>query len=209
MPLAGRGAVWVVVFTHAVPFSSRRDNTYVNGETWPALKASGEAPYGQVPYLRVTEADGTKWVLAQGNSIVRFISKRYGHGGANDREEAVADSLIERQMDFRSALGAAAPYTDPERVPKAQKFLDANWAGYSGQLDKFLAANTTGSGFLVGAKFTGADIIWYSTIVYNLQPLGLKFELSAAQQKFVHAVEAVPGVAAFIKDAAKNPGAKQ
>jgi glutathione S-transferase len=156
--------------------------------------------------LEVTEPNGDKWTLAQGNAIIRFIAKRHGHGGANDREEALSDSLLERLIDFRSALGTAAPYMDPARVEKMQKWLDEHWAGYNAQLDSFLAKS---GHFLVGANFTAADIAWYSLITFNLLGSGVKLHLSPQVQKWHAAFEAVPAVKEFLGDAAKNPAAKK
>jgi glutathione S-transferase len=178
----------------------------VDQTTWPQVKASGRAPFGQVPFLEVVEADGSKWSLAQGNAIIRFISKRHGHGGANDREEAVSDSLLERLLDFRSTLGAAAPWSDPERAQKTQKWLDEHWAVYNAQLDSFLAK---GGPFLVGAKFTAADIAWYSLITFNLLGSGAKLNLSPHLQKWHATFEALPTVKEFLADASKNPAAKK
>jgi glutathione S-transferase len=152
------------------------------------------------------EADGQKWTLAQGNAIIRFIAKQHGHGGANSREEAVSDSLLERLLDFRSALGAAAPYSDPERAHKTQKWLDEHWATYNAQLDSFLAK---GGPFLVGANFTAADIAWYSFITFNILGSGAKVNLSPHVQKWHATFEALPTVQAFLVDAAKNPAAKK
>jgi len=183
------------------------DNQYVDQTTWPQVKASGRAPFGQVPFLEVSEVNGEKWNLAQGNSIIRFIAKRHGHGGANDREEALSDSLLERLSDFKSAASAAAPYTDPERPQKMQHWLDQNWAAYNAQLDAFLAKSA--GPFLVGAKFTPADIAWYSLVQFNLLGSGAKVTLSPHVQKWHAAFEAVPTVKEFLIDAAKNPAAKK
>ena len=116
LALAATGASWE---NDAVPFAD-----------WPAKKASGIAPFGQMPLLTVREADGRSWTLAQSHAIVRFILRRAGHAGAGEHEEATADSLVERQVDFRSQLSTAAPWQDAERNAKAQAWLDANLAAF-------------------------------------------------------------------------------
>ena len=181
------------------------DNAVVQFADWPAVKASGRAPYGQMPFLEVAEESGHKWTLAESHTIVRYICSIFGHGGETPADSAVIDSLTERYSDLRSALSQAAPFGDAERAKKAQTWFDANWATYSAQLDsRFAAAD---SGFLVGKKFSAADIIWYAGI-RNSEGMGVKIALSERQQRFLAAIEAIPNVALFLKDAAKNPGAK-
>ncbi len=84
--------------------------------------------------------------------------------------------------------------------------MDANWQGYNEQLDTFLAK---GGPFLVGAKFTAADIAWYSLITFNALGAGANLNLSPAVQKWIHAFEALPTVKEFLIDAAKNPAARK
>ena len=173
------------------------ENETVSQADWPAKKQSGVAPFGQMPLLTVREADGSTWTLAQSHAIVRFVLRRAGHAGANEREEATADSLVERSVDFRTQLATAAPWQDAERNAKAQVWLDAHLAGFVAQLDSFLAANKSGSHFLVGAKFTAADLVWYNSLSFLSIVYQAKIHLSDHVKAFQAAVEAIPGVAAF------------
>ncbi len=39
-----------------------------------------------MPFLEVTESDGSKWTMAQGHAIVRHVARRFGFDGANEYE---------------------------------------------------------------------------------------------------------------------------
>ena len=175
---------------------SRPCRQYVNGETWPGVKASGRAPFGQAPFLEVTEADGSKWTLAQGHSIVRYILKAAGHGGSSARDEAIIDSLTERAMDYRARYGAAVPYTlgADEKKAKGQAWADEHWKSFSDNLDAFLAKS--GSGFLVGSAVSAADVLWY-TYLKALEATGVVLPLSDHLKKFFQTFEAQEKFKAF------------
>lgn len=74
-------------------------------------------------------------------------------------------------MDLRNAFGKAAPYGDPERTSKGQAWYDSEFAAYNKQLDSFLAASK--GPFFGGAKFSAADVLWFSGIT-AAQDMGIK-----------------------------------
>merc|ERR1712137_352648 len=135
------------------------DNEFVNQETWPGVKTSGRPPFGQAPFLDIEEKDGSKWSIAQSHTITRYVCNRYG-AKRSDQEAAIIDSLTERAADMKSSFSAAVPWSKPaeEKKALAQKWVDENFATFSANLDKFLGENKTGSGFLVGATYSAADI---------------------------------------------------
>lgn len=53
-------------------------------------------------------------------------------------------------------------------------------------------------------NLTAADIVWYSALT-NYKGMGFDVTFSAPQQKFIAAVAAIPSIAAFNKDAKRNP----
>lgn len=172
-------------------------------DQWPALKTSGRAPFGQMPFVEITEANGDKWALAQGHSIVREVWARFLAGKSDHKANAIADSLVERLVDVKTSFGKHAPYTLPaeERHAKSAEWVAAEWPAISAQLDRFLGVANTG--FLVGAHVSVADIVWYTFIKYFFGTL----PLSDAQKRFVAHFEAQPAVQAFLHDATKNPAA--
>ncbi len=155
-----------------------------------------------MPFLDVTEADGTKWTVAQAHAIVRFVANRFGFT-KSDREAAVSDSLLERLIEARTSFSKHAPYTLPadERHAKSKEWVAGDWLNFSASLDKFLSQSN--SAFLVGATPTAADVAWYTFIKHFFGTL----PLTEAQQRFVHAFEALPAIQHFLTDAAKNPAA--
>lgn len=64
--LAAAGAQW--------------QNHYLDSDTWPALKSSGLAPFGQLPILEVRRGDGATYVLAESHAIVRHVAREFGFG---------------------------------------------------------------------------------------------------------------------------------
>lgn len=52
-------------------------------------------PFGQVPVL---EVDGQ--VLAQSNTIARYLARKYGLAGKNDWEQALADMYADNINDL-------------------------------------------------------------------------------------------------------------
>merc|ERR1711991_936722 len=53
-------------------------DTTIDGATFGKLKGSGELPFGSVPILKVTRADGTVQTIAQSNAILTFVAKQHG-----------------------------------------------------------------------------------------------------------------------------------
>ncbi len=179
-------------------------NHYVDGDTWPAVKSSGLAPFGQVPFLEVRHADGSSYVMAQGHAIVRHVAREFGFDGANEYERCIADSLLERLSDMKGSFGRAyfgAP--EEERKTRAAAWIEKEWPVFSAELDRFISRNA--SSFLVGPRFTGADLAWFATLssfaTYGIADATL---LTKMQKQFLEAVRGIPGVAAFLKSD-KNP----
>ena len=154
-PLAGNGQA--SRFALAAVGANWKNNL-VEKTQWPAVKASGAAPFGQLPFLEVHEANGETWKIAESHSLVRFICSRFHKVAASERENALADSLIERLYDMRNALSKAAPFGDPERLAKSQAWFDAEFPAFNQQLDKYLEASK--GPYFFGNTFTAADVLW-------------------------------------------------
>ncbi len=59
-------------------------------------------PFGQVPYL----VDGDV-KLAQSNAIVRYLAKKGGIQGNNDKDHALSEMLIEEATDLAGLFAGA------------------------------------------------------------------------------------------------------
>jgi glutathione S-transferase len=126
----------------------------------------------------------------------------------------------------RQAFQKAAPFNDPARAEKvalslvflidltffgcnkqAQAFVDSEWASYNKELDTFIASS--GGPFLTGSHVSAADVLFYAGLYVWRESIGAKVKLSDPLQKLFHAFESIPGVAAFLIDAARNPAVKK
>jgi hypothetical protein len=87
-------------------------NEFVTQATWGGVKGSGRAPFGQAPFLEVTEADGSKFTIAQGHAITRFVASRLGKE-RSAKDNAIIDSLTERAAELKSSFGGAVHYALP------------------------------------------------------------------------------------------------
>jgi glutathione S-transferase len=85
--------------------------------------------------------------------------------------------------------------------------LDEKFAPFAESLDKFLAANGN-NGYLVGDSWSAADILFYTYLKAIETAAGGKVPYNENAKKLIATVEAVPGVAAFVKDTKKNPTAE-
>ncbi|KZS14637.1 Glutathione S-transferase A4 [Daphnia magna] len=121
---------------------------------WPAIKPS--TPFGQVPVL---EVDGQ--VLAQSNTIARYLARKYGLAGKNDWEQALADMYADNINDLLNA--AVPPFMEKDPVKQKEmyeKFMAETIANHVVLIEKQLKKNNTG--YLVGNDLTWADLAYYA-----------------------------------------------
>lgn len=102
------------------------------------MQASGKLPFNQLPIL---EHNGV--VLAQSNSIARYLAKLYGLYGNTPIEGALADMIVDGVLDLSSARNAAK--TDDEKA-KFEKESLPKWLTY---FENLLKKNDS-NGFFVG-----------------------------------------------------------
>lgn len=194
---------------------------------WADLKSG--TPFGRLPVLRNFDGEGED--LAQETAIMRFLARRLGLTGANDLEEAAADSLFQhywctlrnnglshdgehysadalRELaDAQPADGGCHPrtYRDMRRVN--------DWAVSERSLaalrvfEEQLAA--TGTGYLVGAGLTYVDLALFG-ILFELAEddtvpdYAARFALPLLGQ-FQERVQALPGVERYLSSKARMP----
>lgn len=121
-------------------------------------------PFGHVPIL---EVDGQ--VLAQSNTIARYLAKKHGLAGKDDWEQALTDMYAENIHDLLNGIikylfslelvafrlyvtiAVAVPFTEKNPVKQKemyQKFMREVIAPHVAAVEKQLKKNNTG--FLVG-----------------------------------------------------------
>lgn len=137
-----------------------KDTAAVNGRPtdFGQLKQSGLLPFAAVPVWE--EPDGFR--LAQSMAIVRYIGAKHGLMGKTPREAAQVDQMLEAYSDVRPELRKLVS-VDPDQRAAVREELDQKilprWLGH---LERVLAGNRDGTGFVVGGSLSVADLaLWY------------------------------------------------
>lgn len=118
----------------------------VTGQTWGDLKP--KTTFGQIPLLQ----DGD-FELVQSNAILRYLARKHGLYGQNDREAALIDMINDQQEDIRVAY-LRLIYKEYETGKQA--YIEA-LPNSLALLEKVLSKNNDGTGFLVGDKISFVD----------------------------------------------------
>ncbi len=117
-----------------------------------ALKTSGALPFDALPLWQ--EPDG--FTLAQSDAIVRHVARAHGLYGADARESALCDMVLEGIKDLINDVGKIWS-VEPARRAELRASLDGEtvprWLGY---LERIVARN--GTGCAVGRTMTCADL---------------------------------------------------
>lgn len=130
----------------------------VNGRPtdFAALKASGQLAFEAVPVWE--DSDGFR--LAQSLAIANHLARTHGLAGQTHREQAQVEQALggydDARAELRKLMGAPKEQLAALRAELVAKTLP-RWFGYFERLLK-----TNGTGFLVGAGCTSADLaLWY------------------------------------------------
>jgi glutathione S-transferase len=126
---------------------------HVAPDTFPALKASGELPFGALPVLKVGDR-----TISQSNAILHYAGKLSGLYPADPVLALRVDEAIGGTDDMMQPMGDSIREQDPARkatmrVEMAESSLPANFARF----EKLIHANGD-TGFLVGDSLTIADL---------------------------------------------------
>lgn len=123
-----------------------------------ALKASGKLPFDALPLWQ--EPDG--FILAQSDAIVRYVARTHGLYGADARESALCDMVMEGIKDLINDIGkiwSVEPAKRAELRARLDREIAPRWLGY---LERIVARNDTG--FAVGRALTYADLALFHTV---------------------------------------------
>lgn len=113
---------------------------------WATIKPT--TLLGQIPVFK----DGD-FELAQSNAILRYLARKHGLYGSNDREAAFIDMINDQQEDIRvSYLRMIYREYETGKEP----FISA-LPGTLAPLEKVLSKNNGGDGFFVGDKISFVD----------------------------------------------------
>lgn len=155
------------------------------------LIQDGLLPFKQVPLLKIDDME-----LVQTGAIVRYVAKKGGMYGADDKEAAVIDMYYEASRDFYYNFLPVLFMKTEEQAVK-----DAKAAGedkYFPALEKRL--KETGSGYLVGTSLTMADVGFLEVLLLCVEFGGDDFldDHSDVKQYYQRLV-ATPLMAEFLK----------
>ncbi|OMH83983.1 putative glutathione S-transferase 6 [Zancudomyces culisetae] len=132
---------------------------------WPAEKEN--MPYGRLPVLVETKADGSKFTLCESQAIERYIARKYGFLPADLEQSAIAESYVDNIVDsidlFYKHHYVEKNDASKEAVQKAVKYLISRH-------EPILAANP--SGHYIGNKLSYPDIYLYH-LYFMLTETGL------------------------------------
>lgn len=135
-----------------IPFEDHRPGR----DSFRAMKASGELPFGQLPVLDV---DGQR--IAQSVAIARFCGKLAGLYPDQPIDAARADELMETANQITYLFAPSMREKDPtKKADLRQELGSKTLPHWLTMLEQRAATNTPGP-FLVGQKLSVADlVIW-------------------------------------------------
>jgi len=120
-----------------------------------SMKAEGVLPYDQWPVLDV---DGK--ILAQSNSIARFVAKRFGIYGSSAMHEAEADGVVDAVYDLSNDYSEFQWSSGVDKEEKRHKFISETLPKWLATFERNLGDRST----IVGDEFTYADLALMSFI---------------------------------------------
>jgi glutathione S-transferase len=198
-PSRGRAEVIRLALAEAgVEYS---DETFKAGDEFAAMKASGRLPFQAVP---VWEEDGFR--LAQSNAILNHIARAHGMYGKNAREAALIDQAIFAVEDVRIELRKLFT-ADPAKRPEIRaELLGKILPRWFGMLEKLLANNQDGKGFLVGDALSHADLVlWYLLEMSVDNDFGPALADCPRLRAFAERIAARPKIAAYLASKRRFP----
>ncbi|XP_070548580.1 hematopoietic prostaglandin D synthase-like [Ptychodera flava] len=177
------------------------EDVRVATEQWPAEKASGKYPFGQMPCL---EIDG-KFTLAQSRAIGRYLANEHGLAGKDNLEKAKVDMVVDVCDDINVGV-VRNIFLEKDETKKAQMKAEFIVKADSilAALEKFFITNNGGNGFLVGDSLTWADLEFFMRMeyapIYDAAILDRYPKLKA----LVERVSSIPGITTWLKKRPKT-----
>lgn len=165
-----------------------------------ALKESGKLPFDALPLWQ--EPDG--FTLAQSEAIARYLARKHDLYGADLRESALCDMVMEGVKDLVSDLSkiwSVEPGKRAEFRARLDREIVPHWLS---ALERIVARNP--SGFAAGNAVTCADLALF-LVVERLTGYGLATGLTACPKlaSLAERVRNLPRIAAYLSNPARYP----
>ncbi|CAD2107012.1 glutathione S-transferase [Plasmodium vinckei petteri] len=131
----------------------------VNGDAFAEFnnfKKEKEIPFNQVPILEIGGL-----ILAQSQSIVRYLSKKYNISGNGELNEFYADMIFCGVQDIHYKFNNTNLFKQNETT-----FLNEELPKWSGYFEKLLQKNNTN--YFVGDTITYADLAVFN-LYYDIE----------------------------------------
>jgi glutathione S-transferase len=159
------------------------------------LKATDHLPFQALPVWE--EPDGFR--LAQSLAIIRYLSKPHGLLGSTAREEAQVDQMLGVFDDVRPEIRKLMVVAPEQRAATRAELRDSTLPRWLKNLDRLLSANRDGTGHLVGASFTVADLaLWYLLELMRDNGFGPQLDSHPRLVAFAQRISQRPRLQAYV-----------
>jgi len=163
----------------------------ITDDEMKAMKASGELPFGQVPFYR--EGD---FQLAQSVAIARYIADLGGFRGSCVESRAKADMVVDSVLDI---INAARPYryilAEADRPAAKLKFENEDLPKWLRFMEKLLEQN---GDYYVEGNFTYADLAVFARASDLQADFPGAFKDAKRVTDHINRVSARPRIAAWL-----------
>jgi glutathione S-transferase len=167
-----------------------------------ALKATGALPFEAVPVWE--EPGGLR--LAQSLAIAKHLARVHGLAGRTAVEAAQCDQWLGAVDDVRAELRKLAGTPAGERAALRSELRSATLPRWLGYLDRLLAKNGGGGGFVVGTSVTVADLaLWYLLEMIRDNGFGAALERYPVLVAFAERIAKRPRIAAYLTGGRRPP----
>jgi len=158
---------------------------------WPELKPKQK--WGVLP---VFELDGVTY--SQSYAICRFLGKKYGLNGANEREDFLCDELTDSLRDLVFEMRPLRTETDEAKKAELKKKIVTE------KIPEFLARilnQLQGNDYLVGKKITWVDFVFshYIQQFNAIFPGEGEVNLPAPIKAYVDRIYSIPQIKSWVE----------
>ena len=159
------------------------------------LRASGKLPFDQMPLL---EIDGLN--LSQSSAMIRYLARRGGLYGNDDRDAMWCDMVAGVAADF-AETAIQAPFKPSEAIAIAD--MEARFAKFGPRFDARIAAQ--GSGFSAADNMTFADVVLAEALSSYLEWCPDILAGTPHLEGLYQAVVDSPGIKAYLTSDLRHP----